>query len=344
MSSVIDEHQQWFDETTGELLVNGNVYVGTAGLDPVLNPKTIYSDRELTTVISSTQVTDSNGQTANKIWLSGKYSISVTNSALVVKYSELQNGFDEAVGNIQTTNSLGVNDITATGSPTQVAYRNNVTYIVTAPADVTGAMTINIDSIGVIPIKKAHDQAIASGDLKADTRLVMVYNDTDLWMELQSSVLNSVFTGDINVGGDVIRDGRYSDTMTEYSTLASTEVTVTEAIHDTITIVVPANWNTYNVETNVSTRVIETNTVLGTPTISVRVKETDLVGAQVGIGRATISGTIPSTDGNASFFGYTKGNTATGSQDWVLTASTTTDNIDMSIEDTMWNVTLKRVS
>lgn len=92
MASLITEHQQWFDSTTGELLVNGNVYIGTVGLDPEDNLITIYSDRALTTPIANPQTTDANGQTTNKIWIPGKYSITVTNSADVNKYTELDNG------------------------------------------------------------------------------------------------------------------------------------------------------------------------------------------------------------------------------------------------------------
>ncbi len=208
MSAIFDEDQQHTDPITDTLLVGGKIYVGTVGLDPVVNPINVYDNREFTgSPLGQPVIIDVNGRATNKMWVSGKYSLQIDSSADVLKYQELQNGDDVAVGNIQTSGSLGVNDITASASPTQLSYIDNTTYIVTAPADVTGAMTINIDSIGVIAIKKAHDQAIASGDLKQDTRLVMVYNATDGWMELQSGVLNSVFSGSISVGVDAAVTG-----------------------------------------------------------------------------------------------------------------------------------------
>lgn len=106
MPSLITEHQQWKDDTTSELLVNGNVYIGAVGLDPqvLANQITIYSDRALTTPILNPQTTNSNGQTENKIWIPGdNYSIAVTNSADVVKYSELDNG----LGIFTAGNDLG---------------------------------------------------------------------------------------------------------------------------------------------------------------------------------------------------------------------------------------------
>lgn len=195
MSALFNEDRQYFDEATGELLVGGKIYIGTAGLDPKTNPKNIYDNRELTgSPLGQPVIIGSDGRASSKIWLSGKYSFTVDSSADAQKYAELQNGFDEAVGNVQTTNALGINDITATGVPVQTTYVDNTTYIVTAPANNTGAMTINIDSIGVIDIRKAHDQALVSGDVKADMKLVLVYNSTDNWMELQSAVLGSAFS------------------------------------------------------------------------------------------------------------------------------------------------------
>ena len=204
MSAIFDENQQHIDPITGTLLVGGKLYIGDPGVDPVINPKDVFDNREFTgSALGQPLTIGIDGRVANKAWVSGKYSYRIDSSADVLKYQELQNGFDEAVGNIQTGTSLGVNDITAVGSPTQTAYRDNVTYIVTAPADNTGAMTVNIDSIGVVAIRKAHDQAVVSGDVKADMKLQLIYNSTDGWMELQGAVLGSVFGGGIDVTGGI---------------------------------------------------------------------------------------------------------------------------------------------
>jgi len=207
MSAIFAEDEQHFDPITSELLVGGKIYLGVAGLDPIVNPINVYDNREFTgSPLGQPIIIDVNGRATNKMWVSGKYSLRIDSSADVLKYQNLQNGFDEAVGNIQTTTPLGVNDITAVGVPVQSAYVDNKTYIVTAPANNTGAMTINIDALGVIPIKKAHDQAIVSGDIKADMKLQLIYNSTDNWMELQGAVLGSVFSsitasGLITAGG-----------------------------------------------------------------------------------------------------------------------------------------------
>ncbi len=236
MSQIFDEDFQHIDPATNTLLVGGKIYIGTVGLDPKTNEKDVFDNRELTgAALGQPIIIGSDGRASSKMWVSGKYSMTIDSSADVQKFQELDNGVVESVGNIQTENSLGVNDITATGTTTQTAYVDNESYIVTAPANNTGAMTINIDSIGVIDIKKAHDQAIESGDVLADMKLVMVYNSTDGWMELQSAVLGSVFsqitvtgTAKYSKGADVASataltlgsDGNYFD-ITGTTTITS---------------------------------------------------------------------------------------------------------------------------
>ncbi len=208
MSQLFDEAIQFTDETTGQLLIGGFLYIGVAGLDAKLNPKTIYPDRELQgTPLANPQVIGSDGRATNKIWLSGTYSFKVEDSANVQKYSEIQNGFEEQVGNTKLINALGINDVTVTGSPTVTTLVDQQTYIYTQPADNTGAMTLKIDTLLAKSIRKGHDQVMAAGDIKASQKIVVVYNLTDDWFEIQSNVLSSVFSGGLTVGDSVSVDG-----------------------------------------------------------------------------------------------------------------------------------------
>ena len=180
MSQLFSEATQFIDEATGELLVGGFLYIGTNGLDAKLNAVSIYPDRELSgTPLANPQRIGSDGRALNKIWIAGKYSFKVESSANVQKYNELENGFDEAVGNTLLINSLGVNDVVVNGSPTVTTLVDSQTYVFTAPADNTGAMTLKIDNTAVMPLKIRHDQALASGDIKADQKIVIVANLTD---------------------------------------------------------------------------------------------------------------------------------------------------------------------
>ena len=211
MSQLFDESQQFIDETTGELLVGGKLYIGTVSLDAKTNPISVYGNRALTgAAIAQPVILGADGRVSTKLWLSGKYSFIVDSSADVQKYSALDNGVDEQVGNTLLINSLGTNDVTVTGSPTVTTLVDNQTYIFTAPADNTGAMTLDIDTIGAKAIRKGHDQAMASGDIKASQKLVVVWNETDDWFEIQTgfTLIPTLVSGHVRAGNTQITDGK----------------------------------------------------------------------------------------------------------------------------------------
>ncbi len=196
MSQLFDEAVQFTDEVTGELLVGGLLYIGANGLDAKLNPISIFSNRELTgTPLANPQTIGVDGRSENKIWLSGKYSFKVEDSANVQKYNELENGFDEQVGNTLLINALGVNDVVVNGSPTVTTLVDSQTYIFTAPADNTGAMTLKIDSTAALPLKIHHNQALASGDIKQDQKVVVVANLADNVYEVQTDLSGVTLNG-----------------------------------------------------------------------------------------------------------------------------------------------------
>jgi len=195
MAASLDENIQYTDPTTGELLSNGYIYIGTNGLDAKLNPITIYSDRALTTPISNPQRTGSDGRAVNKIWIPSKYSLKVEDSANVQKLNDLDLGDLEQIGNTILSNAQGINDLTATGSPTVTALIDKQTYILTIPANNTGAMTLTIDGTPTWPIKKEHDVAIASGDFEQNQIAVFAFNETDSTYELVSFPANAPYVG-----------------------------------------------------------------------------------------------------------------------------------------------------
>jgi hypothetical protein len=185
MSQLFDESQQFIDEDTGELLVGGFIYIGANGLDAKLNPITIYPDRELAGIaLANPQTIGADGRSTNKIWVAGKYSFKVEDSANVQKYNELENGYDEQVGNTLLVNALGVNDVVANGSPTVTALVDSQTYVFTAPANNTCAMTLKVDATPVMPLKIRYNQALASGDVIAGQKIAVIANLTDSIFEV----------------------------------------------------------------------------------------------------------------------------------------------------------------
>jgi len=97
MPSIVEEHQTW-EDVDGAPLVNAKIYVGVQNQDPVANPITIYSDRAFTNPIDNPQTTNAYGRAVSKIWVPGKYSIQVNDSAGNQVYSSLDSGGDAALG------------------------------------------------------------------------------------------------------------------------------------------------------------------------------------------------------------------------------------------------------
>jgi len=187
MPSLIDENTQ-FTDTDGLPIVSGTIYIGTQNTDPVANPITIYSDRDLTTPISNPQSLNGYGRSSNKIWIPGKYSVQVNNSASVQKFQDLDAGDVTQTGISVLSNVQGTNTITAEGSPAIATLTDQQQYNFTTAGANTGAVTLQIDLTAAKSIKKQHDVDLTSGDFEVGQIVAVVYNATDDVYELASNV------------------------------------------------------------------------------------------------------------------------------------------------------------
>lgn len=186
MAAVLDEHTQ-FTDSDGKPLVNGNVYFGTVNADPVANPITIYSDRDLTTVLANPQPLDAYGRAENKVWLDGRYSIQVNDSDDVQVYQSLDNGESTTdLGREGLSSVSGADDVVASSSGGITAYVDKQEYIFTAAQVNTGPMTLDIDGVGPKDIIKNGGQAMVSGDVQADDNVTVIYNETNDYFEIHT--------------------------------------------------------------------------------------------------------------------------------------------------------------
>jgi len=166
MSAVINENTQFLSDG-GKPIVGGLLYIGLVGSDPVANPKAIFSDRQLTTPLANPQTLDSTGRSTNKIWLSGLYSIQVNDASGTQVFQDLDAGVAlGALSSTGLTNVLGGDNITAEGSPTVAALTDKATYVFTAVAVNTGAVTVNIDSLGAKPARKNQNFDLVEGEIE----------------------------------------------------------------------------------------------------------------------------------------------------------------------------------
>lgn len=126
MPALLDEHQQWLDEDTQTLINNGSVYIGARNQDPtvVVNQLTLYSNSDLTTVITNPQTTNQEGRTENKIYIAEThYSIRVNDQSGTQKYQNLDVGTGIA--------SVGERNLLIGGDLTRNPWQRGTSFTVT---------------------------------------------------------------------------------------------------------------------------------------------------------------------------------------------------------------------
>jgi len=167
-----------FQDIGGEPLVNGLLYIGANGSDPVTTAPstTIFSDRELTIPLANPQTLDDFGQSTNKIWIDGKYSLQVNNSNGVQKFQDLDAGETTESGITALSNVQGTNTITAEAATTITAYVDKEIYVFTVETTNTDPVTLNIDGVGALAVVKNINDPLADGDLVANQVALVVFN------------------------------------------------------------------------------------------------------------------------------------------------------------------------
>ena len=114
--------------------------------------------------------------------------------------------------------ATGTNTLTLTTGLALAAYSQNMMFAFENTTQNTGAVTINVDSIGAKDIKKFHDQALASGDLEAAGIYLIAYEATagnfQLLSPVSSGSIASVVAdsspqlgGQLDVNGNALGDG-----------------------------------------------------------------------------------------------------------------------------------------
>jgi hypothetical protein len=115
--------------------------------------------------------------------------------------------------------ATGTNTLALTTGLTLAAYAQGMMFAFENTTQNTGAVTINVDTIGAKDIKKFHDQALASGDLEAAGIYIIAYEATAGNFQLLSSVssgggISNVVEdttpqlgGQLDVNGNALGDG-----------------------------------------------------------------------------------------------------------------------------------------
>jgi len=186
MPVIVDEHTQYTD-VGGKPLLNGKIFIGVVNQDPKINPTPIFSDRELTQALPNPQTLNSRGQTATKIYVAGRYSFKLENSAATQIEQDLDRGENvQSQGALTLGNVAGINAITATADPTISAYVDKQQYLLTIASTNTGAVTLKVDALAVVTVKN-EGLDIVAGEFVANGIILVVFNSIGPVFELQSN-------------------------------------------------------------------------------------------------------------------------------------------------------------
>lgn len=208
MSVVLDEHKIYLD-SAGVPLSGGFLTFGTVNADPVANLITVYSDRELTTPLTNPVTLNSSGQSSTKIWVDGKYSLRVSDSADVQIYQDLDNGEDSGgLTSVFVSSISGSDVIVGTTSQGLTSYTADQAFqFTTAASPNTTNVTLNIDGVGEKAVVRDYDVPLIAGELSASQSTIVMYNAINDNFELVTQKGELIYDQSPQLGGTLFANG-----------------------------------------------------------------------------------------------------------------------------------------
>jgi hypothetical protein len=184
---------QFFD-SNGEPLSGGLLYTFAAG---TTTPVSTYTSRSGAALNTNPIVLDAAGRTPAEIWLDGGvlYKFVLKNSAFVQigSYDNIP-----AVNDPTTTNNLitvaGTNALTGLATPPLEGYTAGAQYSFIAQNTNTGAVTLDIDSLGVKAVTRSGAVALVAGDIIGGAMILVEYDGTRFQLLNPNSFTNTQIT------------------------------------------------------------------------------------------------------------------------------------------------------
>jgi hypothetical protein len=199
---------QFFDGN-GSPLSGGLLYTYAAG---TTTPVTTYTSRSGAANNTNPIVLDAAGRTPAEIWLDGgvlyKFVLKTSAFVQVGSYDNIP-----AVNDPTTTNNLitvaGTNSLTGLATPPLEGYTAGAQYSFIAQNTNTGAVTIDIDSLGVKAVTQTGGTALVAGSIVGGAMVLVEYDGTQFQLLNPNSFINPIIRG-------------YTETITSSGTVGAT--------------------------------------------------------------------------------------------------------------------------
>jgi hypothetical protein len=185
---------QFFDGN-GDPLTGGLLYTYLAG---TTTPVTTYTSRSGAANNTNPIVLDAAGRTPAEIWLDGgvlyKFVLATSAYVQIGSYDNIP-----AVNDPTTTNNLivvaGTNALTGLATPPLEGYTAGAQYSFIAQNTNSGAVTLDIDSLGVKAVTQTGANALVAGSIVGGSMVLVEYDGTRFQLLTPNSFINPIIRG-----------------------------------------------------------------------------------------------------------------------------------------------------
>jgi hypothetical protein len=210
---------QFFDGN-GDPLTGGLLYTYLAG---TTTPVITYTSRSGAANNTNPIVLDAAGRTPAEIWLDGgvlyKFVLATSAYVQIGSYDNIP-----AVNDPTTTNNLivvaGTNALTGLATPPLEGYTAGAQYSFIAQNTNSGAVTLDIDSLGVKAVTRSGATALVAGDIIGGAMILVEYDGTRFQLLNPNSYTNLTVTGNVTIGG-TLGIAAYTETITSSGTVGA---------------------------------------------------------------------------------------------------------------------------
>lgn len=184
-----------FFNSNGDPLSGGLLYTYSAG---TTTPVSTYTSRSGAAFNTNPIVLDSAGRTPAEIWLDGgvlyKFVLKTSGFVEIGSYDNIP-----AVNDPTTTNNLitvaGTNALTGLATPPLEGYTTGAQYSFIAQNTNSGAVTIDIDSLGVKAVTQTGATALVAGSIVGGAMVLVEYDGTRFQLLTPNSFVNPIIRG-----------------------------------------------------------------------------------------------------------------------------------------------------
>jgi hypothetical protein len=258
LSSFAGAGAQFFD-ANGAPLSGGLIYTYLSGTS---TPAVTYTSRSGATNNTNPIVLNAAGRTPAEIWLDGgvlyKFVLKSSTFVQIGSYDGIP-----SINDPTTTNNLitvaGTNALTGLATPPLEGYTAGAQYSFIAQNTNSGAVTLDIDSLGVKAVTKFGTTPLIANDIIGGAMVLVEYDGTRFQLLTNAAPVNLNLAGTLTVGGittlETILEGA---TITGAAPAATTQFDASTQAVQFYTTNAANNW-TLNVRGNASTTL---NTVM----------------------------------------------------------------------------------